>query len=587
MALALCKRLEAMGCPLMDSDSQARLDGFPTALEEASAAGNADVCAWLLAGGRPRSKWSWGALYAAARGGHAGLVLWLQSQPQMRSSKDTVGDFSVRKLLKAAAHGCTLPDLQRIYQEWLGRRLPQPQIDEMETFGPRYVERRPDGLICNLESSAFSQLLEAAAGSPTPCWLDKITSLMRWHCGADGEQLLGSCGEALSRIFGGAMTAPDGVDRVQRLWERGWRPDDELAASVRAAAGRCDAAAVRYLTDELGANVPMDSRFYWSPYPPLTGPVQAGDPAFLQLMLRTYRVGCSGKRFYYLLQSAAEAGHASIIDCLLAWEAEPEQRQAQDLRPGVYLKAGLQEGLRLAVRNGHAAAVRCLLGHGARLERGPPWWLEAAKSGSVETLRVLAESGYATNGASVYEAALDAGDRWVLREMARLHFRGSDAAAGLTALLEDPDVPLSELRWLLEGDNGGDGGAGGGGGSAGASGSDGGAACGVGAGGGAAAASGAGPAGGRGRAGKRHPKQQAGRGPASGAAPCGAAGAAGEGPAAEALRYEAEWQRAVEAVRCRGRGREARNVRAWLEVWRQSQQNRMRPGCKPDYVEIE
>eukprot|EP00198_Chlamydomonas_reinhardtii_P004123 XP_001693459.1 predicted protein [Chlamydomonas reinhardtii] len=393
-ALALCKRLLAMGCPSEDSQSGGH-DRFPTALEEAAAAGNADVCAWLLAGGRQLCQWDKGAVYAAARSGHAGLVFWLQSHPM--ASAQAKRSFCVDQLLTAAAHGCKLPDLQRIYQHWLG--------------------------------------------SPTACWLEKLDGLMRWHCGEGTDQLLGSCRNELCRIFRGAMSRPDGVSRVRLLWEeRGWRPGDGLTAAVGEAATRCDAAAVAFLFEELGAEMQADDMYGLS-YPPLTGPIQAGDLRFLQLMLRTYRVRCRSKRFYCLVLCAAEAGHLAILRWLFEWAAERERVQGNDVPRHYYIEDALQNGLRRAIRNGHAAAVRFLLGQGARLEPGPPWWLEAARSGSVETLRVLAESGYAPNAACVYEAALEAGDRRVLREVARLGFTGCDAAAGLTALLGEPDVP--------------------------------------------------------------------------------------------------------------------------------------------------
>lgn len=402
-ALALCKRLLAMGCPSEDSQSGGH-DRFPTALEEAAAAGNADVCAWLLAGGRQLCQWDKGAVYAAARSGHAGLVFWLQSHPM--ASAQAKRSFCVDQLLTAAAHGCKLPDLQRIYQHWLGGRPPRPPhlpgqqaLPDLSfgTFAPGYFERRPDGFVCDHRDYTFSNILAAAAGSPTACWLEKLDGLMRWHCGEGTDQLLGSCRNELCRIFRGAMSRPDGVSRVRLLWEeRGWRPGDGLTAAVGEAATRCDAAAVAFLFEELGAEMQADDMYGLS-YPPLTGPIQAGDLRFLQLMLRTYRVRCRSKRFYCLVLCAAEAGHLAILRWLFEWAAERERVQGNDVPRHYYIEDALQNGLRRAIRNGHAAAVRFLLGQGARLEPGPPWWLEAARSGSVETLRVLAESGYAPN----------------------------------------------------------------------------------------------------------------------------------------------------------------------------------------------
>ncbi|KAG2436549.1 hypothetical protein HYH02_011486 [Chlamydomonas schloesseri] len=564
-ALALCKRLLGLGCPLSVKYGL-------TALDKAAAAGNADVCEWLLAGEPQRCQWSCNALCAAARGGHADLVFWLQAQARP-NEQSRYFSYAVH-LMMAAAHGCSLANLGRIYKEWLGRRPPRPpQLppppppgrehqqprNRARPFGPDFCETRPDGFRVTFSSENFVAMLAAAARCPTEEWLDKVDSLMRWHCGDGSEQLLGSCAEALSKIFGAAMSAPDGLARVRLMWEqRGWRPADGLTAAVGAAAVRRDTEAVRVLFRELGARMEEDHQYgLW--YLPLSGPVLAGDLAFLQLMLRTYHVPCSGKRFCSLVVNAAEEGHEHVVRWLLGWvaaepEPEPEPPAEYGLSRRQCFTEALNRGLHAAVCYGSAAAVRCLLEQGARLEPGPPWWLNAVRSGSVATLRALAESGYAPNAATVYEAAVEEGDRRVVRELARLRVRSSDAAVGLLALLEDPDVPLDELRWLLEGEDGGGGGAGAGGGSAGAGSSAGGSS-------GDPAAAGH-VISGTGRAGKRQQKQQkyrhAGRASAPGTGAAGAAGVAGEGPAAEALRYEDEWQRALRAVRGRGRGREAR-----------------------------
>ena len=125
-----------------------------------------------------------------------------------------------------------------------------------------------------------------------------------------------------------------------------------------------------------------------------------------------------------------------------------------------------------------------------------------------------------------------------IRALARLRFRGSDSHLALIALLEDPAVPLSELRWLLEGDvpeAGGTAGA-------------------------AAGAVGSADAG-------------AAAGPSESRQPCRTR--IFLGPAARGLLWdEAQWRRAVEAARGRGRGRAAREVRQWLEGWRRALQDR-------------
>lgn len=106
----------------------------------------------------------------------------------------------------------------------------------------------------------------------------------------------------------------------------------------------------------------------------------------------------------------------------------------------------------------------------------------------------------------------------MIRALARLRFCGDDCLTSLELLLEDPAVPLDELRWLLEGDGGG------------------------------------GEPGGEGGAG----------GPSGGQA----ARAPEPGPAARrVLRDERVWEWMLEAVRRRGQGEAALVVEAWLEGW--------------------
>jgi hypothetical protein len=77
----------------------------PATLDSAAAAGNIKACRWLLQT-RTRVRWQDGAVWAAARAGHAYLTTWLLERgPERR--------VDVGRLLRAAAHGCSLLEMPR------------------------------------------------------------------------------------------------------------------------------------------------------------------------------------------------------------------------------------------------------------------------------------------------------------------------------------------------------------------------------------------------------------------------------------------------------------------------------------------
>ncbi|PNW82882.1 hypothetical protein CHLRE_06g298200v5 [Chlamydomonas reinhardtii] len=573
VALALCEGLAAMGCPLHNRTFSTE----PSTLCSAAAAGNGDVCDWLLAGGR--CAWGEAAAFAAARGGHADLaqrLLYL-------CPKDGRADCAAQELVVAAAHGCGVRDLERTYTYWLGGRAQQLQQWRLQLhqqpqqqpppadgqpqqphpmqagnaaagrFGPAYVEKRSDGFRCEVADAQFEAMLIAAAGSPTACWLEKLDVLLRRHCDEANAQLAsGRDNDALLvRLYEAAMQRPDGLDRVRAMWEqRRWRPSGgaDLMRVVEAAARRGDVPALRYLLDTVGAR----TQLRWGEQCCMCAPLclraaaAAGSVEALQLLVGCYgSLGCCDFSLSCVLEDAAAEGHIGVVEWVLREAAKPATGRAAAVacwrREGLpkFLKRGAAEVvMERGLLRGQTEVVRWALDHGVRATqgRGFVWWLVAARAGCVEVLRQLAECGCFKPGAEAYSGAL--GDRRTLRELSRLRLGGSSACQGLLALLEDPDVPLSELRWLLEGDREG-----------------------------AAAALLAALNATKGKALRLKDAAYSVRA-------CAVLG----GPAAEGLRHEGEWQLAVQAVARRGEGPEAQEIRAWLEQWRRENAGRMVPG---------
>ncbi|KAG2422934.1 hypothetical protein HXX76_015685 [Chlamydomonas incerta] len=545
-ALALCKRLLDWGCPVGGRTAAAAAEvewqrelQAQDMLSAAAGAGHADVVEWLLAPVPPLGgAWTDEAVYAAAETGHVALArLLLASCPEERKH-----ELCVIELLKAAAQGYGLEEFERTHGDWLGGRRERLQAD--------FREQRPDGFTVDFDKADLEALLAAAAGSPTPCWLGKLDALLWRHLGEVGAAWLAARPGTLSRVFGAAMSAPDGISRVGLLWEqRGWRPGDGLEAALAAAGARGDTAAVRYLFEQLGASADMHFKprkvCYYEPSDALRLPAKRGHLQVLQLMA-AHGVRCCDKPFRAVAVAAAAAGHLQLLRWHLGQgalfksdiEAGGEVRSDSDIEeygPVDNIDDVVDKVLQAALRAGHADVVRYALVEERAEPLWPPtMWMQAATARSVALLELLASLGYpAGTVVEVYEAAGD--DVPVLRVLARLRFCGSDAHHALIALLEDPGVPLAELRWLLEGDPPG--------------------ACAPGAASASAAATVA--------AGPSRP---------SGSGQPGHK-AVFPGPAARRLlQDEAQWQRAMEAVRGRGRGREAREVRAWLEYWRRELQ---------------
>lgn len=430
VALALCEGLAAMGCPLHNRTFSTE----PSTLCSAAAAGNGDVCDWLLAGGR--CAWGEAAAFAAARGGHADLaqrLLYL-------CPKDGRADCAAQELVVAAAHGCGVRDLERTYTYWLGGRAQQLQQWRLQLhqqpqqqpppadgqpqqphpmqagnaaagrFGPAYVEKRSDGFRCEVADAQFEAMLIAAAGSPTACWLEKLDVLLRRHCDEANAQLAsGRDNDALLvRLYEAAMQRPDGLDRVRAMWEqRRWRPSGgaDLMRVVEAAARRGDVPALRYLLDTVGAR----TQLRWGEQCCMCAPLclraaaAAGSVEALQLLVGCYgSLGCCDFSLSCVLEDAAAEGHIGVVEWVLREAAKPATGRAAAVacwrREGLpkFLKRGAAEVvMERGLLRGQTEVVRWALDHGVRATqgRGFVWWLVAARAGCVEVLRQLAECG--------------------------------------------------------------------------------------------------------------------------------------------------------------------------------------------------
>ncbi|PNH02176.1 hypothetical protein TSOC_011868 [Tetrabaena socialis] len=167
--LEVCRWLRQRGCPM---------DARTTRLR-AARGGHGAVCEWLHDEVGPPAD-VWAASAAAARGGHVGLMDWLLARTEGAQG------FKIWRLLAAAAAGCGLPTLQRLFRTYLdsrGGRLPE------------YEQR---------------DIVQAAAGSPTADWRGKV----EWLEGRGFPRTDSACMEAAQRV--------GGRERLEWLQQRGY-----------------------------------------------------------------------------------------------------------------------------------------------------------------------------------------------------------------------------------------------------------------------------------------------------------------------------------------------------------------------------
>ncbi|KXZ48851.1 hypothetical protein GPECTOR_25g436 [Gonium pectorale] len=186
-------------------------DGFTAegVLKTAAGGGQVHVCEWAL---QLQTERTVKAAAAAARGGHVALMERLLNwRMEMAEGGDEVGPEGeaaaadvareTAELLQAAAHGCGLADLQRLWQRW-GPQQQQPP----EHFG--------------------TCILAAAAGSPTPDWAAKVEWLQARGCPLSTA--------AAAQVAG--LPAASAMERLLWLRARGC-PADGRAAVAAGSAG--------------------------------------------------------------------------------------------------------------------------------------------------------------------------------------------------------------------------------------------------------------------------------------------------------------------------------------------------------------
>ncbi|PNH01918.1 Ankyrin repeat domain-containing protein, partial [Tetrabaena socialis] len=181
----VCEWLLAEGCP-----SRAGV-----MLGRAAGGGHRAMCEWLLTHGSPVNG---EAAAMAACGGHVGLMDWLLAWTDAQI-------LNVCRLLAAAAEGCNLPTLQRLYDTHLDSRGRQLQVGE-------------HGLV-----------VEAAAGSHTADWQDKVEWL-------EGR----GCRRAHSAYWVAARLV-DSRERLEWLQQRGYAALSADAVFYAAQHGNADA----------------------------------------------------------------------------------------------------------------------------------------------------------------------------------------------------------------------------------------------------------------------------------------------------------------------------------------------------------
>ncbi|GFR42438.1 hypothetical protein Agub_g3344 [Astrephomene gubernaculifera] len=359
--LEACQWLRQQGCPWVHMRREA--------LAAAAGAGQQPACEWLLAAG---CLWSQEAVYAAAQGGHVGLMEWL-----LLHQPEGVDEVCSADLLKAAAKGCDLATLQRLYEDWRGE-----QLMEMVKW----------------------QILAAAASSPTPDWQDKVL----WLEERGFTKRSSACAEAAA--------CSDALSRLRWLRQQGY---PLLRETVESAAARGNIAVLEYLRreDEQLVTYPITAKarasanghlatVQWLDTCPDIGLHAAARGGHLELVswlaeragvrlgrgmfsnaatsgnlellrwLRQHR--CPGIRDQSNLSCAAEAGSEEMIE----WLVEQGCPWGED-----------GSAYRNAARNGDLATLRCL----GRL--GCPWGSDQIFNtdfylfGPLEVVRLLLELG--------------------------------------------------------------------------------------------------------------------------------------------------------------------------------------------------
>ncbi|PNH07776.1 Ankyrin repeat domain-containing protein [Tetrabaena socialis] len=380
----VCRWLQQQGCGV----------GFG-ALEAAAGAGQRSVVEWLLIYGQgayTRGDGSDGRTNlacGAARGGHVGLMDWLLQRFGLGR-----GAGWVAALLEAAAEGCDLPTLQRLYH-CTHRQGEQPPVEVLK------------GIV---------GIAAAAAGSPTPDWQAKVEWLEELCVPASSSD---ACAKAASR--------PDALDRLTWLRGRGY-PWGWQATEAAAAAG--NVGALRYL---LAEGCPVDKAMFGAA-------AGAGQLVSLQA-LHEHRAGIHPNRWYGAFKPAARAGHLPVMSWLY---------DTQLVAPEWLVENGTGM-LTDAARLGSVEMLAWLR------ERGCVWddriLIAAAEAGSQEAIEWLVAQGYPTEepggaGDDPYIPAALQGDWATLACLHRLGCPWQPSGVAFTSAARWGQVPV--LRRLLE-----------------------------------------------------------------------------------------------------------------------------------------
>ena len=423
VALALCQQLAARGWLV-------KWGAYRTPLHTAAAAGNADVCQWLQLGQLGILHYDVDAVYAAAEAGHAALAAGLLSL----CPDDNKRYSPANRLLEAAARGYGVVDFTGLWKEcvngtWEDLQRQQQQEQQLAQQGQQQENNCfsvwcPNGLKLRASASELASplgpaglkgILAAAAGSPTPCWLDKLDMLLQLPSGSDEAASVAAASavaaklaarpDLLSDVLAGAMSAPDGLARVRLLWEqRGWRlaEGSALEAAVAAAGKRGDTAAISYLFDNLGAQVALASEQGHSVPDVLRKAVFGGQLPVLQL-LASRGVRCSGRAFAGLAGCAVLDGHTHILDYLLCKQAPPPpllEPPAGSWAESAVRKDAIDRALGYGVYLAITSCVqRAYELNGARFqtEGGGPLVMEGTVSWSPGMMELLEKMGYPFN----------------------------------------------------------------------------------------------------------------------------------------------------------------------------------------------
>ncbi|GLC53942.1 hypothetical protein PLESTB_000890200 [Pleodorina starrii] len=416
--LEICEWLRERGCPWAGS------------LAAAAGAGQVATCEWLLASGCPCDR---AAVYAAARGGHVGLMEALRRRHTCGSSLPLPRDaVRVSGLLAAAAEGCDLATLQRLHADSLGPELPSPGQDgaapppqgrNPQLPAAAALQREPIPLPQQLLAVDKASILLAAVSSPTADWREKVEWL---------ETVLGCSAAAGRPGASGAAAAcakaalrPDALERVAWLHARGY----PLSTAVVAAAGAA-------------GNLPLLEYLLAQGLRPAAAAASAaaaGHLAFLQALdARRCPVP------WHVMQGAAEGGHLAVV----AWVMAKDDCNALNGRTCIWGHTVLG-----AARSGSAALMGWLLEHRGRwdLTDEGPLFRQAVEGGCGEMLRLLVARGCSMedNGDPYYVAAVN-GDLATLSCLRELGCPWGAPGEVFGVCVADGDCPVPVLAWLLQ-----------------------------------------------------------------------------------------------------------------------------------------